>query len=408
MDILKKSLIGSAECDCGQMHKARLNLFDGGLVNSLKKIRPEGTHILLVGGDGDLSQFLSKIYRVSSFLDWEKNYKQNPNLVLDIRLCVGVGVDALLAKRLAHSLKIPCVILDGADFCPFIFDLTGGFVQIKRTANPFIIPTKPLSDDNIAINFAHAALGLLGLFEWTIGQVQPCPHIFDSVQNALVSMLKTADLTRLSRSNSLRESVFDCNLRLNIASNLIGHPALLQNGAIQAAAALMQLINHESGGTDGAWLSFNRSKLSIWSLGLMLAPTVARCYAAFLSSQINFCPPPDLPLRVLALNEFLGIKQANSLNLIPPLKQKNWMEKREYFLKTNQSDLIKKINNLAFLLEKAHSIYLRLLPDGGFSQKNLFSALETSLSLGLGPDIFSADTLLKFMRDKGVLDKYIL
>jgi len=379
----------------------------------------------------------------------------------DVRLVIGQGRGVPYAKYIAKNLGIKLAIVGLADFSPYALVTSDGFTELIRSPQPYIVLGTEPDEETLASCFAYCALTALSLFEWEFSSgAETCPAVFFEALRAVEGLVDTVK-RRARQSAVVREAVLDCCLRLGVLSGVLDAPRLSINGAVQTAAVLRRLFLVESGGADNldcedadelrdfladecaAGLGFDSAPAKVPEGGafvkhagkggkpasgardgrtsgglsgaddflgsaLVLGSAVARSYAAFLARPIGFSCPPDNILRTDRLSSFLGITETRAVKMRVAYRTRAEDERADYILGLNRNALLCRITSVIRLLDESVFLFFKLLPDGGFRFKNYADSLEVSLSLGLGADVLPFDTLLKAMRDKGVLDKFIL
>ena len=355
----------------------------------------------------------------------------------DIRLVIAEGKGVPQAKYIAEQISAKLAVLGAADYSPFAFIQRSGFTVLHSGAQPHIILGTEPSEDVLANCFAFCALTALSLFEWEFASgAGTCPVVYIEAFKAVAALVRTVK-RRTRQSAVVKEAVLDCCLRLGVLSGALGQARLSVNGAVQTAAALRRLFFVENCGDAGSFAdlgggdagavsesegtmnclagsgagglsSGERETADFTGSALVLSPIVARSYAAFLSRPIGYSPPPDNIMRADRLNNFFGVRETRAIRKLAAYRSRADEERAEHMLNLNRKSLLRRIETVIRLLDEAVLLYFKLLPDGGYRFKNYADSLDISLSLGLGADILPFDTMLKAMRDKGVLDNLVL
>ncbi|MCL2556416.1 MAG: hypothetical protein FWE03_05320 [Firmicutes bacterium] len=380
----------SFACDCGITHSFDSILIDN--ITSIENIKPNGTRALFIGECDDLKKKLSKNFRLTT-LSEGKNYE-------DIRLVIGHASGTNLAKYIAKMMRLECIIIGSGEYLSscLIHQKNGGYKLIK-TPPHYIIAEHSSNEIDIANSFAFAVLSILSIFEYFITKNQNvCPIIFNNALNVSKDLIHTVKKSYIRGSAALKEAVIDANLKLAIINGYLGNEFCLSlNGAVQGAAALSQYFIYQHG-----------QKIDrIFSSALVLAPAVIKAYAAFLEKKIDHCPPPDNALRIEKLVDYFGIKEATAAKMMSPYLNRLDLEKQDYLIGLFRQDYLKLIKEIDSLINEALFLFFKLLPDGGFMYREYADSLEIGLCMGIGADLLKGETLLKIMRDKGVLDEVL-
>jgi|GEM_PF-3195843 len=385
------------ECDCGKRHSFLSSVLGDDIAAALEKVKPSGTHALFAGEDEEIISMAAKRFRLSMLNDKDTKSKE------DIRLVIGQGGGINHAKYIAKKMNLECVIIGSGDF------LTSSIIQ-KPSKECFLVNTPPhhiivSQKDNtvdLANNFAMAALSILGLFEYfIINDQKVCPLVFEKAAGITKDLISVADKTQLASSMKLKEAIIDANVRFALVNEYLygGMSGCLSlNGAIQSAAALSQMFFHDR----------NERIERLPSAALVLSGAVIKAYEAFLAQKLDYCPPPDNALRIERLVDFSGMNEATAIGLMPPYLGRAELDKRDYGLEIYRDGYLRMLGEARGLLDEALHLFFKLLPCGGFEYKEYANSIEVCMSIGLGPDILKGNTLLSIMRDKGVLEGFIV
>lgn len=396
-------------CDCGSIHNLNpLKILSPNFNDhELLKIMPIGIKVLFLSNNDNLKRKIMRYYRL---VDVSDIGAQNLNLVdrdfdkqiekialqEDTRLIISEGEFIPFGKYLADKLSLKHIISGSGNLNSndYIFDKV---YKLKKLGSVDCIIK---SEDNINLpsTFAFIFSTYLALFDWDISALlfgeQICSFIFLEVKKIVKTLLDS--IKQLPKqSNRLKHLLIEANT--NLAQIIESTESrLLFSGATQAAAALCLLFKYEE-----------RPLINFFDISFLFTPIIAKTYAAFLEMDQLFCFPPNNIKHINKMHEYLGISEALAFSLLKN-KQKIDYKLIEYRLKIYKKELLSHIYDVIGVFDQAYPIYLRLYEDDGFFLKDFMSSLDISLSIGLGASVLKGNTLLSYMRDKGLLDRYII
>lgn len=118
--------------------------------------------------------------------------------------------------------------------------------------------------------------------------------------------------------------------------------------------------------------------------------------------------PPDNNKRMDRLCEYLGADLPRAClytsPVYPPLK----MRLCEYRLGEFRAELLSLLSALKTRQAAAFRVFKRLYPDDGYGIKTMIDRADLGICLALAPDAFAADTMLSYLKQTGILEKYIV
>lgn len=118
--------------------------------------------------------------------------------------------------------------------------------------------------------------------------------------------------------------------------------------------------------------------------------------------------PPDNNKRIDSLCEYFNVDLRRACihtsAVYPPLKMRLCEYRRSEF----KIEFLKRLNAVKRRRAAAWTVFKRLYPDDGYALKNLVDREDLGICLALAPDVYSADTMLSFLKQTGRLDKYIV
>ncbi len=118
--------------------------------------------------------------------------------------------------------------------------------------------------------------------------------------------------------------------------------------------------------------------------------------------------PPDNNKRIDSLCEYFhaDVRRAciHTSAVYPPLKMRLCEYRRSEF----KHEFLTRLGGVKRRRAAAFTVFKRLYPDDGYALKNLVDRSDLGICLALAPDVFSADTMLSFLKQTGRLEKYII
>jgi hypothetical protein len=405
MDNLAQKL-QDIECSCIKPHGFKKRLYSPDASEAdFARIMPQGVRGLYLSDNTALKKKLSRFYRLDtpeslelSAADFLGRGGEAVCLPEDIRLVVSDGAYRDAGKQAAERLGAAHLLCGGGNLSNFDYISDGGLYRLNRFTAVDAIIDDPEEID-LPQGFAFVLNLSLSLFDWDISSLlfggSMCGHMFKEAQRVI---RKLTDAVRIfpKKSRQLKREVFDACVAAASLIETVG-PPLITSGALQAAAALSMLFLRE-----------DRTEADFYGISFLLAPVVAKTYEAFLEGEIPFAFPPDNNLRAAKISEYLGVPEGEAHALLPPYLSIKTVELTDYRINVYRDELLRHIHGVVRTLDEAYPVYFKLCDDDGFSLKGLISSLDSSLALALGSDVLSGDTLLGYIRGKGLLDRYII
>jgi len=381
---------------------------------------PSGVKALFLSDNQTLKEKLSRFYKLhipdefdtaGVFFRILKKFLKKSDIPEDIRLVISEGgyntlgkyAAAEIAKRGAGTKHLMC---GGGNLSRFDFVQSANGFDLKK------FPKCTVLEDFEGIDppsgFAFVINMYLALFDWDIaallfgggggnvrrsGGSPVCGYVFSEAQKTVHNLLEAVRI-HPKRSARLKKEIFSACLSVAALIETAG-ASLLQSGAIQAAAAFSMLLTHE-----------RRKNIDLFDAAFLLSPVVARAYAAFLESP-PFSFPPDNSLHAARLTEYLGVNEFESAGMPPPYLKIREIELADYRLQVYQDEFLRHIYDVIRVINEAYPVYFKLFDDDGFWLKDFLSLPDVSLSLALGADVLHGDTLLHYIRGRGLLDRYL-
>ena len=161
------------------------------------------------------------------------------------------------------------------------------------------------------------------------------------------------------------------------------------DGLKQAESALTLLKLKEKN-------EFNRKDAVV-----LLAKYLAKVYNYFIKYQPRSIFPPDNNAREEALTEFFGV----SVPCVRGIKSEYEIRKTYYMISLNASVLASLWENVSRILDEILGKHRTFAKDNGFCLEQICE--DAKFAVFMSPDLLLGDTLLSFIKDCGVAEKFI-
>lgn len=362
-------------------------LFFSEIESALAAAAPQGSTVIAIGFD-NADRLLRLGYRTV-----ERDG--------DVVIARGGEREFLLARTIAGSAKLIFISTHGlaASATTAYRAVDGIFAVMRSGVRPFAVVFDPAElDVNLASLFGEIVSLDLCAFDASFGRqmrgepidYQLCKDIGDLIDGT------TAKLSGLckNRTEAARALAGAGKTAAEIVSD---HPELLHcSGAAQTAEALRMLYSAE-----------DRALCMRGETEMLLGAYVIDFYIKNLcGEQLSF--PPDNGRRIDSLCEYLGadVRRAcvYTTPIYPPIKMRLCEYRRDEF-RAEQTKLLSEVRRRH---NNAWSVFKRLYPDDGYALKSLVDKPDLGICIALAPDVFTADTMLSFLKQTGKLDRYIV
>ncbi|MDR0426245.1 MAG: iron-containing alcohol dehydrogenase [Clostridiales bacterium] len=415
---------GLDACDCGKRHEqltGSVEVADGAfgqLHTHIAAFLPEGGKVLYiydgaVGAAQTVKRLLTKKYRAAEFC--RDNMVSDRKLIGEIRVeedvrlvvCAGGGSVADVAKYAAARLGLPLVMCGTSQATAGYLTASAmlyadGFCEVYKTAPPavFLLDTAELSDDGTlnAAGFGEVCSRLTALFDWEFAAQARGESYCKSVEKEALLLIcdlikRVENAPAAARPALIAKSA----VRLSLLMQRMGDSRLMCGGDMQIMHALSMLFRREA------------RAFKLWGENEMLVSQVAiRAYLALLESgDMGFQPPPDNNLRLEAMGEYLGIGPGRAFKKIQPYISYDELLTISHCVAECREELLFKLRIYQKILLNANRIFKRLYKDKGYSYNEYVGAADLSLCIGLAPDVREKFTTLTYMKQLGLLDRYI-
>ena len=187
-------------------------------------------------------------------------------------------------------------------------------------------------------------------------------------------------------------------LRLSLISQLLKSSRLSNGGETHVCHALEAL------------LAAQNRQTRLYGENLFLsAAFLSKVYCAFLKDELtDFIPPPDLGLRAEKMAEIFDVPEGPALSRIKPYLTDGAYSLTGYKFKEYRGDTLAEAQKARQAVENAMRVYKRLYSDAGFWMNGYLREPDYKTALALAPDYREKYTVLTYMRDLGLLDKYLI
>lgn len=415
---------GFNTCDCGRTHtlSTRDIAFGAGAVGRFYEMiggaLPEGSRLLYIyDGKVEAGQavhaVLNRKYRLNvcceADLKPDRAVVQTLELEEDTRgiVAVGGGSTADIAKYAAAKCRLPLFLLGTSQatagyLASSSMLLSDGFYEVFKTKPPeyFAFDTDFLSDkaELNAAGFGEVCSRLTALFDWEFAGEVNGEDYCKGAEKHTVSLI--ADLIKGVGSSpaSLHPSLIaKAALRLSAVLQLIGDSRLMCGGDMQIMHGL-ELLHRQKD-----------KPVKLWGENEMLTAQVAlKIYGALIEGgELGFIPPPDNNLRLDTLSERFGLPAARAFSKVRPYIPLDELLRQGCCLDECRQTLSFKLKIYQKILFSANRVFKRLYKDKGYSYNEYIAADDLALCVGLAPDLREKFTTLTYMKQLGVLDRYI-
>lgn len=175
-------------------------------------------------------------------------------------------------------------------------------------------------------------------------------------------------------------------------------PALLhRSGAAQVAEAYRMLCAAEQ-----------RECGTLTETETVVTAYVVDYYIKSLTTRRDFCPPPNNGKRIDSVCEYFAVDLRHATVFASQLFSPHRLKLCEYRVAEFGRDKLRALYEIAARHNSAWKVFKRLYPDDGFDIKSRVDATDIPLCLALAPDVFSADTMLSYIKQTGALERYIV
>ncbi len=362
-------------------------LFFSDLESALSAAAPQGSTVVAIGFD-----CADKLLRLGY-----RTVERDGDLVL----ARGGEREFYHARRAAQNAKLIFIPTHAfAAAATNAYRATDGVFAVMRTGNkPFAAVFDPLEiDRNLASIFGEIVSLDLCAFDTAFSeQMRGEPIDYATLQRVAVLVENTvASLGGICkiRSESARVLTEAGKTAAEIVSD---KPELLHSsGAAQMTEALRMLYSAE-----------DRALGMRGETEMLLGAYVTDFYIKNLCDEpISF--PPDNGRRIDSVCEYFNadLRRACIYNtpVYPPLKMRLCEYRRDEF-RAEQTKLLTEVKRRQ---TNAWNVFKRLYPDDGYALKTMIDKPDLGVCLALAPDVFTADSMLSFLKQTGNLDRYIV
>ncbi len=331
----------------------------------------------------------------------------------DAKAVVAVGGGKVLdmAKYAAYRLKVPwfsVVTSLSSDSClaPFSMLYSGGFKEIYVTAPPvgLIADTNILSGAGealVAAGYGLAVSKRLAVLDWEFSSKltgeKYCPFIAGYAVTAAENAESLGESLMRGDKKAV-ESLAENVLRLSLLSQIMKNSRLSNGGGTHLCFAL-----------SGVMESAGRKPRLYGETAYLSAIFLSKVYRAFLRAELTeFLPPPDLNLRAEKLAAVFHTTEAAALKKVRPYMPMEAYAVASHKYREYRADFFASADNAVTALEHSVKAFRRMYGDAGYWIKNYISEQDYRTALALAPDLREKYTVLTYMRDLGLLDRYLV
>ena len=326
-------------------------------------------------------------------------------------IAVGGGRIFDMVKYAAVKLKLPCFgvmtsLSSDTYLSPFSALYNKGFKEIYVTKPPLglVADTNALTGSGEAL--IAAGYGLIvakrtAVLDWRFSArltgEKYCREVADAALAGIAEAEKLSDAL-MSNDKTAVCALTEILLRLSLLSQLLKSSRLSNGGETHVCHVLETL------------LSAGDRQSRLYGENLFLSSAfLSRVYCAFLKDELtDFIPPPDLSLRAEKMSELLSVSETGALARIKPYMPADAYELTGHKFKEYRADFFAEAVKTRQTVDRAMKVFKRLYSDAGYWMTNYLSEPDYKTALALAPDYREKYTALAYMRDLGLLDKYLI
>lgn len=385
---------------CGETRDRRERTkFCARLEAALEFAAPQGATVYPVGFS-DVDRILRAGYRVVSDAD-------------DADIIAARGGEKEFAA--AHKLSDVCDYIDAslrkklilvpthAHFsaaCALYRAVDGVFAYTAKDVEPTVTVFDPEeANDDLASIFGELVALDLAAFDYTFGAHMKglAPDV--AATNAIAKLVtELTDGLRPVAKDREKAAKLLTAAGARAARIVADRPELLHcSGAAQTAEALRMLYAAE-----------DRPLAGRGETEMLLAVYVADFYIKNIGQPNILTFPPDNNKRIDSICEYFAADLRRACIYAEPVYPPIKMRLCEYRRSEFRAELTRLLAALKTRQNAAWKVFKRLYPDDGYGLKTLIDPADLPLVLALAPDVFSADTMLAFIKQTGKLDRFIV
>lgn len=398
-------------CSCGARHAISIPpIATENLEGEISGLLKTG-HVLLLTCDDVDQASLSRLeksllglgYKVTkiSLLPFSQEIEEE--IGEDVRLVVSYGGSSLieLGKHLSavmgiRHVAVPVSLDYGAVLEPRAHLKREGGIAVCEGKLPDLVYIDydgliRVGEDALASGYGRVLSKLVACFDYYFsGKIYGtvfCPEIMNAVLRSITRLLFQDGDVRSGYSVKL---LSDSALRLAIFERLAGG---LWGGEYQLGTTIERYL-----------FTATRDKRLFGENLFISSVVVSGLYRSFLSKRAPLCPPPDRSRSVVGMRRLLLIPDTFSLATLRGYEGKFSVD--EFKLSIYREELCDMADKIALLVREGLRLIRRIYSDAGFFMKYYLGAEEMLRLLSLSPDYTERPTLLTYVKDSGVLEKY--
>ncbi len=396
------------DCSCGREHFAFMPVVSGvGISEEVNNLIPRGARVLILASlhcacsfsDSVHSELEKEGYTVSRFSYERSEENPIPDIPEGTMLIVAIGEESILerAKLLASSFDTSLILIPStfnyARLASKTSVLDYGGTRIVR---PSRAPDKIMFFPEVYAGLTKVRFaGVIGeLFSKILtfcdykyrseSDMECCDGIIYSAEQAFKALLEV----NIVRSVESVKQVFPSALRINALLYMTGEE---EGGEGQIATCIEKFT-----------LKKGREQRERGELLLLSAVLAGRLYDTFLARDSLYSIADENKDADLAIT-LLGLTEGESVRLSSFSKESDFGFE-DYKFKLNKEGLKRCVKEGNILLRRAFDAYRRLVPDGCYSLKYYVSVREMLELLSCSPFYTKRDTLLGFIKERGLLE----
>lgn len=404
----EKLLKGEFECACGRKHCSYIPaLITPELLKLVQSLAPVGARVLLFSSDRVADSFCKSTYlelkeggyTVSHISLSDSIEGGVPDIPEGCAVIIAMGDEGVLERAKLLSLSFDTKLI----LVPTSFNLVrlsskvslldyGGVRIIRPSRAPDAIALFPevyagLTDSEFATAFGELASKILVFCDYKYvaeSESNCCDGIIYSAEKTFSSLLDK----RIVKNSECIKGILSDVLRINALLAISGK----EEGGEGQLTSTIERYMRKNGRKGG-----ERGELLILSATLLI-----KLYDTFLKRE-NLYSVVDGNDETDKAKALLGLSESEAVGLGLSSDRTNY-EYLEYRFKINREGIKRCVTEGKFLLDRAFSVYRRLIPDGGYHLRYLISIKEMLALVSSSAFYVKDSTLLDYIKERGLLE----
>ncbi len=401
-----EELLGeSVKCECGAVHKADIPVVVGsGVGDECEKLIGCAGRVLVFTGrevsrdycDDLHDELTEKGFIVQRFSHTGQDeaglIEEGTNLIV----AVGDEIVVERAKLMAQSMNVKLLVVP-TSFALYRFSRDnsvldyGGIRVTCPSRAPSVIVVRAevfemMKDGEFCAVLGELYSKIVAFIDYYYGYVvhgKGC----DRLSFSAIECLKTLNATGFSRTGGGMEKIIDCAIRVNA---LLSFGAVEEGGESQLATTVERFVKEN-----------NRRRLPRGEVLFLSAVAVAKTYKTFLKGKVGY-GIKDVAGDIERAQKLMAVGYREGLSLATGYDEN--YKYQEYKLGLRRGELKDLCESAIEVLMVANARFHRLYVDGGYHVRYFLTVDETLSLISLSPFYLSRETLLTFIKERGLLE----